>query len=251
MLIPSLGKELNLIRLFESHFLQWDIEFSDRGELFENEIRKKLSDNNITVTKKPIEFNASDGRQIEYDVIVYFDNNLFIIEAKCLKNPYTPYDKKSCKAQIDKGIKQLKRREKTLYKDWDKIREVSNINLPKEPPREKNIKSILITNIFNFTGFENNKVRVTDLRSFLRYFESSHVKRIILKENEVEESVHKKIWKNGEPSAEELWNFIKQPIALERIIKNINLKYRPIQKINNADNILAIPYTEIDSEFNN
>ncbi len=92
LLIPIISLSINIVRLFESHMLQWNISLKDRGKLFEKEVRDRIADLNIPVISSSICFKASDNKDVEYDVIAWFKNYLVLIEAKCLCTPYSPID---------------------------------------------------------------------------------------------------------------------------------------------------------------
>lgn len=243
LLIPVIGQSIDLIRLFESHILQWNIGLDDRGPLFEEEIRSRLKEVKIPVTSHPIEFEASDGKKIEYDVISWFKEYLFLIEAKCLRNPYSPIDKYNCWKEINNGIEQLKRRRNIISSDWNKIRDQADIDLPGFPPEKDKILSLLITNIFTFTGIEVDNIRVTDLTCFYRYLSEPNIEGTEFnKDGIVKRSIVERIWADKEPSPIELWNYIYNPPGLRNIIDKVKLKFSPIPPIDEKDkNVFCIP----------
>ena len=239
LLIPSLFSKLNLIRLFEAHILQWDIGFDDRGSLFENEIRSKLNKVGISCSTKQVKFIASDGKEVEYDVLCWFKDYMLIVEAKCLKNPYSPYDRFNCWKEIENGVRQLKRRRDVLISDWNSIRAHSDIWLPEKPPAQDKILCMVITNIFTFTGVEIDGIRVADLMCLYRYLSSSDIEAYTSTSDQpVQTSPWKRIWAEQEPQPIELWEFIHRPPAIELILKNADIGFYPIPPIEKNQKVI-------------
>lgn len=239
LLIPSVFSNVNLIRLFEAHILQWDIGFNDRGPLFEDEIRSKLRKVGVVCNTKQVKFIASDGKEVEYDVLSWFKDYMLIIEAKCLRNPYSPYDRFNCWKGIENGVQQLKRRRDILLSDWNSIREHSDIWLPEKPPAQDKILCMVITNIFTFTGVEVDGIRVTDLMCLYRYLSSSDIEaRTSTAEGPVQTIPWKRIWAEHEPLPIELWEFIRRPPALELILKNADIDFYPIPPIEKNQKVI-------------
>lgn len=239
LLIPSVFSNVNLIRLFEAHILQWDIGFNDRGPLFEDEIRSKFREVGVASNTKQVKFVASDGREVEYDVLSWFKDYLLIIEAKCLRNPYSPYDRFNCWRAIENGVQQLKRRREIVLSDWNSIREHSDIWLPEKPPAHDKILCMVITNIFTFTGVEVDGIRVADLMCLYRYLSSPDIEaRMSSAEGHVQTIPWKRIWAESEPLPIELWEFIRRPPALELILKNANVDFYPIPPLEKSQGVI-------------
>lgn len=227
LLVPNLIKDLNLLRFFESHFLQWNISLEDRGPIFEKEIRETFLKAKIPVARNSIKFNASDGKQIEYDVFVYWDNFLVLIEAKCICTPYSHFDKFESWKHINKGIAQLNRREIIAKSDWKLLREISKIELPEDPP--ENVIKILITNIFNFTGIIKDDVLISDYMALNKYLSGDDAEKIIVGNDGIKsKELFHKLWKDDEPKPLEMYEFLKEPIGLKNILPSCVGEFSPL-----------------------
>jgi hypothetical protein len=248
ILIPCIGKNIDVIRLFESHFSQWKITFRDRGPIFEESIRNKLKKLNIPVVPHSIKFNASDGKEVQYDVVSWFKNYLILIEAKCLRIPHSAVDLYYCWNETLKGVEQLKRRKNLIKTDWKKFKNTDTINLPQMPPKKEKIYCILVTNIFNFTGCEIDGIRITDFTCLRRYFDEPEIKCKSLSQDGVKtEEIVERIWQDDEPSPEEFWEFIKNPPNLRNILNRIKMKFSPIPPVTKEDkNVFCVPYTILE-----
>ena len=243
LLIPVVGKSMKLIRLFEAHMLQWNIGFDDRGLLFEEEIRNRLKEAKIPVVSHSIRFNASDGKKVEYDIISCFGDYLILIEAKCLRTPYSPIDRYNCWKEIDNGIEQLRRRRDIISSDWNRIFDQADIDLPEIPPEKDKILCLLITNIFTFTGVEVDNIRVSDLTCFYRYLSGPNIEGTEFDKNGViRRFIAERIWAGKEPTPTELWKYIHNPLGLRNITDKTKIEFEPILPFNEKDkNVFCVP----------
>lgn len=236
LLIPIIGKTMNLIRLFESHILQWNIGFHDRGPLFEEKIRDKFRKAKIPVVSHSIEFQASDGKKVEYDIVAWFKDYLVLVEAKCLRNPYSPIDKYNSWEEVNNGIEQLKRRRNLIHSDWNRIRGQADIGLPLVPPEKHKILCMLIINIFTFTGVEVDNIRVSDLTCFDRYLSGGTIEGIKFnKKGIVTRFIAERIWAGKEPTPMELWNYIHNPPGLRNIIDKAKIQFSGMPLLDKED----------------
>lgn len=128
---PILIQRMNLERIIEMLLSNFEVNIARIGTDFENQIRLILSYFSIiNVNTNKIEFFASDGRDIEFDFIGTFDNHLLLWEFKAMTVPYSDKKHMECKKAIIEGVKQIKRRNRIIKTDWNKIKKLSNIELP-------------------------------------------------------------------------------------------------------------------------
>ena len=248
ILLPSIATTMNIGRIFEHHLGQWDLGFDDRGPVFEDDIRQMLRSNGIDVASKPIKLMANDHKQLEYDVMAVFNDYLLIIEAKCLRNPYSPSDRFRAWREIRKGINQLCRGRKLLNSHWDQIKRVADINLPQLPINEKRVLCMIVTNIFTFTGYEVDGIRITDNVCFERFLISPSVDayEISGQEGVTNKMEIIKLWKNEKPTPTELWEYIKNPIGVRRITENMFIEYQSLPKSMNDEELIIFPYPQFN-----
>lgn len=128
---PTLILQMNIVRIIEMLVAKWGIDISDKGLVFEKQLRFILSFNPyIKVNTNKIEFKAYDGRDIEFDFIGLFEDHLLLIEFKHLRTPYSDKGKKNALDTLDFGIEQINRREDVLKHDWKIIKEKCSFELP-------------------------------------------------------------------------------------------------------------------------
>lgn len=243
LLIPTVSRSMNLIRLFEAHISQWNIGFDDRGPLFEEEIRNRLEEVGIPVVSQSIRFNASDGNEVEYDIISWFKGYLILIEAKCIRTPYSPTDRHNCWKKIKNGIEQLRRRRNIVSSDWNRILAKADIDLPEVPPEKSKILCLVMTNVFTFTGVEVDNVRVSDLTSFYRYLSGPNIEGIEFnKDGVTRRFIAERVWARKEPTPMELWNYICNPPGLRNVTDKMKIEFHPMPRFNKRDkNVFCVP----------
>jgi len=247
ILVPSIVLSLNLHRLFECHLAQWDIGFDERGTIFENDIRASLKSHGIPVVSMPLKFIASDGQPIELDVIALFDDFLLLIEAKCLRNPYSHAQRYSAWKEIQKGIKQVNRSKRVVQSDWATIRQFADIQLPPVPLAADRVLGIVLTNIFTFTGMEVDGVRVADSMCLYKYLTDPDIKlHEISKPNGIVRTLDvARLWKGNRPAPLELWEYIKKPTGLARIVDSMYFDLQEIPRLDSTDPVICFPFAQI------
>jgi hypothetical protein len=249
ILLPNVASTMDMRRFFEYHIAQWDIGFDDRGPVFEEDIRGRLRARGIAVSPSPIRFMASDGKTVEYDVVAVVDQHILLIEAKCLRSPYSPADSYSAWREIEKGINQVIRRKKILKSDWDSIRKLAGIDLPESPYEDEKILGIVITNIFSFTGFEVKGIRVADIMCLDRFLSSSVINQYELSRDKgiTRELNPTVLWIGARPTAQAIWDYMKKPAAVSRVLDNLCLRYQHIPKLIETDPTVLFPIAQLNT----
>jgi hypothetical protein len=169
---PSIVISSQLIKVVDDIIAQWDISlFQLRGKLLEDNIRSFLLSIDGIQCQGPVTVKISKSSKIEFDIVVYWQGKLLLIEAKCTKSIYTEYDIFRAKKQVYEASEQLKKRKEVVLSYWDKFRaKNSKIDLPVNVILEDNIVLIAITNVFHFTPLDIDGVIVTDESCFKRFF---------------------------------------------------------------------------------
>lgn len=209
---PVLIQQMNLERIIEMLLSNFKVNIAPIGTDFENSMRLNLSYvNGIKVNTSKIEFFASDGRNIEFDFIATFDDNLLLWEFKAMTAPYSSKKHLECKKTIMEGIEQIERRSRIIKTDWRKIKELANIELPEEPFSDDKIIKLVGTNIFDFTTLVYREdIRVVDESTLLKFFVNPKVK-VMRSDNKVISS--NSLWRNSVPTIDEFKQYLENPIT--------------------------------------
>ncbi|MBS4217492.1 hypothetical protein KHA96_04095 [Bacillus sp. FJAT-49711] len=225
---PQLISQMNDNRIIEMHISKWEVDVSKKGTEYESTMRSLLRFAPfLSVNSKPITFTALDGKEVEFDFIGMFNDAILIVEIKCLKRPFSPKEISQREADVIEGVKQAKRREEIVKREWDKIKEQSDIKLPNDPP-EKVIK-IVCLNIFDFTGRIENDVYITDFSAFSKFFVDPNIKSHTNQENNpLNNVVVESLWKGTEPDIEDLLDYLKTPVAMKGFYKKLEEVPRPL-----------------------
>jgi len=210
---PILIQQMNLERIIEMLISNFQVNIARIGTDFENRIKLILSYvNGIKVNTNKIEFLASDGRDVEFDFIGTFDDNLLLWEFKAMTVPYSDKKHLECKKTIMEGVDQLERRSRIIKTDWEKIKELANIELPEEPFSDDKIVKLVGTNIFDFTTLVYGEdIRIVDESTLLKFFINPEVNVMSINDEKVLSS--KKLWKNSVPTANEFKQYLEKPIT--------------------------------------
>ena len=210
---PVLIEQMNLERIIEMLISNYEVDISRIGTDFENKVKLILSYlSGIKVNTNKIEFFASDGRDVEFDFIGTFDDHLLLWEFKAVTVPYGDKKYLECKKNIMEGVEQVNRRSRIVKTDWDKLKELANIELPEEPFSDDKIIKLVGTNIFDFTTLIYEKdVRIVDESTLLKFFVNPEVKVMSTTDEKVLSL--KRLWKNSVPTANEFKLYLENPIT--------------------------------------
>ncbi|HCO78337.1 hypothetical protein [Bacillus sp. (in: firmicutes)] len=247
---PHLINQMNDNRIIETHISKWDIDVSKKGTEYESMMRSLLGFVPfLSVNPKPITFTAYDGKEVEFDFIGMFKDALLIVEIKCIKRPFTTKEIKQREEDVLEGVKQAKRREEIVKKEWTKIKEQSDIVLPNDPP--KKIIKIVCLNIFDFTGRIEDDVYVTDFSAFSKFFVDPNIKTHTNEiNNPLNNVVVESLWKGSEPDIEDLLNYLQKPVAMKGFYEKLVEVPRPLLVLDEADpGIAFMDYTLKENPF--
>ncbi|MFJ5790603.1 SEC-C metal-binding domain-containing protein [Lysinibacillus sp. NPDC093197] len=239
LIFSEFVNQINIPRIFDVLIKNMRINNFKKGITYENELREVLTNANfINVNTANIKFEASDGKDVEYDFLGYFNEYLIIME---FKNCFTPYSNKEYDSALDTmkfGIEQVNRRQKILHSDWHIIKKLANIELPTEPPKEEKIIKILCTNIYHFTSLKINDVFITDSSALIKFFYYPMNSIGISGNDLTSEYVDAAIWSTIPPSVEDFRHYLQNPSAMKEYRKCVDALLKPIISFKEGDPII-------------
>jgi hypothetical protein len=178
LVTPVLVTTGDPIRILENLASEWDERlFTERGPLLEREAVSFLGAVDGVVAAGPVTFtSSSEGRNVEFDVLARWEDQIFLIEAKCTKLVFGARDLHRARVNIDEAVDQLVLRKRVLLNEWQQIRAMlPDVCCEVKPVSPERICMIVLTNIPYFTGAKVGDVLVVDEFAFRRYFDSPAV----------------------------------------------------------------------------
>lgn len=221
-LVPTFIKAGNPARALENFVSEWGgASFDLRGTPFVNYVVKELHERSIARAKSELAIRLSDGSELEFDIVVWWEGYVLLLEAKCEKAVFSASDYHRAKAQIEKAIDQLSIRRSALAGVWSELREKApSLGLPVECVGNERVLCIAITNIMDFTGYSRDDVVVTDDSCFFRFF-GDRVIRTHSSDGHINEEVEP-IRASEVPHPSELMPFLLNPAPMrvftERVV---------------------------------
>jgi hypothetical protein len=183
-----------------------------KGKAFETAMRRFLERQGL----KPRSFKFKrDGEEFEYDVVVPWDDYVFVLECKNRAlsghNPLAAY---YFALEIESGVRQVKRLADALTNHADAVLERSGIDMA-----GKTVVPCLVNSLPYALSGEQEKVYVTDASGLRRFFEKRdfHVVRahnLGAKGKVLHRTGMKRLWKGEAPAAADLMAYLKDPFQL-------------------------------------
>lgn len=225
----SLIEQMNIERCVEKILQKYEVDLAPVGKKFENKLIDRLKDiAGINVNTNLIQFEAFDGKDVEFDFLGTLEDCLLLFEFKSVLIPYDEYEVYKRRSMIKEGIEQVKRRCDIIKNDWDKIRELASIDLPEVPYPEGKIIKLVCTNIYDFTTLKIDGIRVTDESTLLKYFTNPFV-GVYSKGKDVTEVIGAEfIWKSGKPTVTEFLEYLDKPVTVGAIPDCLNDEFKTI-----------------------
>lgn len=253
IICEALIKQINLSYFLELLFQRYKVDVSSVGKEFENKLINNLKNiPNMQVNTNKIEFMANDNRQVEFDFIGTLGDCLLIFEFKSVYTPYSDKQMHYAEKTIREGVAQVIRRTKIVQNenDWRILKSQANINLQEIPYSEDKIIRVVCTNIFDFTTLKINGVRITDESTLLKYFTNPYVGKINFqhKKNfgtEMKFSNYISLWKEKEPSPDELIRYLDLPITVKPYYDSLRSTYRLVPIFNNTQEGIFVEALEM------
>lgn len=230
-LVPALVCTGNPARALENFVSEWGgAAFDARGKPFEVYLVAELHSRSSARAVRGIQVPRAGDKDLEFDVLAFWDGYLLVLEAKCEKAVFSPADYYRAKCQIEKSIDQLLLRRQAIRSIWPSLRErASALGLPESYIGDDRVLCISVTNIMNFTGYCRDGVVVTDDSCFFRFFEDRMVRRFVLGKNEGEDVAPIREGNAAHPS--ELLKYLRDPIQMRLLMKNMTLKTHVVPAI--------------------
>jgi len=233
---PTIVQILSVNRIINQQLRLWKTDIAHKGKEFEEKIKLYIKKHtNFYIAEEKIEFDACDGKAVEFDLFGYLDGYVVLIEMKCVTRPYEDKEYFEVENTIKEAIDQLKRRVNIVMKDWETIRDISGMKLPPTPPAANKIIKIVCLNVFGFTGIEMDDVFITDYSALTRFFRNSAVNMIVQNgENRHIRNVAN-LWSGTNPSIIDLIQYLKNPYGIALIETGLQPEWRSIFKLSNSD----------------
>ncbi len=229
LMSEALINQMNVNRNIEV-LLEWNnVNLAPMGKELERRMIDMLTNvEGLVVNKNHIEFDAYDGRAVEFDFIATLDDWLVLIEMKSLIQPYDNDELYKRRTTLSEGVKQVKRRVRVLQRDWTKIKNMVSVSLPDKPYDDNHIIKIVCSDVGDYTGLEEDGVILTDCETVVKYFTNPFIHVVSKKSGEVSESRIRTLWKSGRPTAEEFIRYLHNPETMSHIMGCIDIEQKPI-----------------------
>jgi hypothetical protein len=183
VIIPSLCG--NPIRTMEKIMVRGGIDISEKGEYFEIECRRRISDalseNNLFSTCQiyPNKLWLGEGlEKEEIDIIIRINETILLGEAKCILFPTEPMEYHNYFSTLQKAVAQIKRKSSFAEQYNLQLLNLFDINCTSNSERF-NIKPFVIINSPLGAGFAIEDIPITDL----------NILTLFLRQNKIERSV--------------------------------------------------------------
>lgn len=249
VLCEALVDQMNLDRAIERQFWRYHKDVSNVGHVFERDFLSTLKSGhydslsdletkntpNISVNTNKIEYEAYDGKNIEFDIVVKLGDYLILIELKSVMTCYSLDELENRKENVFKAVEQLKRRANSVYFDWKKFRSLVSINLPEEPFDESHIIKIACTDAYDYTPLRIDDVYVTDDSTLLKYFTNPYVESVLSSADSISANNLKRLWSKGYPYAEELIEYLMNPVTTSYISNVLKTEIIPVDRFDEED----------------
>jgi len=170
-LVPALVSSHNPVRALEGLIKVYAPEgLMDRGRAFEDALAESIRE--ILGVPVATRIKALDKKKnwVEFDLLFYWQGELFLLESKCLYSISGPYDEFRAWHAVEQGVAQLETRRGVLTEVWDQIVERYPQGFPADCPRTVHL--IAVSNLLCFSGLSVGEVIIADDLSLLRYFHS-------------------------------------------------------------------------------
>ena len=170
IIVPSVLVTSDPIRVLEGAVRRDSPQVAQRSEAFNRYVLEPFAEVGAKIAMG-FTIDGFDGRQVEFDGIIWWEQKLILVEAKCLRSLEGPHDDWRGSGEIDSAVRQLVRRRSSVQIDWGQIKSrLSTWDLPSDPPSQENVITIAVTNVLRFTTLQKEGVFVTDALCLRRFF---------------------------------------------------------------------------------
>lgn len=217
----------NTLRMLDYWLEKGGFDLDSRGSLFEIHIKNVLS---LEFQRKGYEFNIPNENIFrnnkdefeEIDLIVELKKITLIAEVKCIKYPFDPRDYYNMHSRLSEGAEQINRKTKFLIDNRDYFKNNSFLSKP--------IVKLVITNYPIFSGYEIDRVPITDFSLLENYFINGKFGKGRMvgtkKGVEIDDTFHSEIkyYQNEDELSDNLENFFKNPIPITEKLKDVYIE---------------------------
>lgn len=229
LLCESLISQMNFERCVEKILQKYNVDLAPVGKQFERKLIEHLKNAaGINVNTNIIQFKAFDGKDVEFDFVGTFEDCLLVFEFKSVLIPYDDIELYKREKMIKDGVEQVKRRCEVIQNDWDKIKELSSIDLPDKPYSSEKIIKVVCTNIYDFTTLKIEDVFITDESTLLKYFTNPFVGLYAKEEGMTQVLDIDFMWENNRPTVEEFLKYLDKPVTVGRIPECYKNKFKVV-----------------------
>ncbi|CAN5355548.1 hypothetical protein BH09PLA1_BH09PLA1_10330 [soil metagenome] len=224
LVVPCMITSANPTRTLEAAVKRANARVSVRSEQFNRHVLEPFVAAGANVIQG-LTIDAFDGRQLEFDGIVYWQERIILLEAKCLRSLDGPHDDWRASMEIEYAIEQLQRRRDSISRDWDKLRlRLADWNLPERPTP---VVCVAVTNVLRFTTLQRDGVIVTDALCLRRFFAPDP--QVYLISSDGERRRIGRIRVGAIPTAAELPSYLTWPLQLRWIFMGFTKQFQWIQ----------------------
>ncbi|MED1643182.1 hypothetical protein P4U99_08255 [Brevibacillus agri] len=225
--IPSILSP-NYLQLIDEWLEGAGFNLNERGFALEtfikNDLKSKLvSKGNFTIPSLS-DFQISKKVSEEIDLIVSFDDFIFIAEIKNVKYPMEPRDVHNAIKRLSDGALQLKRKINFVQKHNDYFSEILN------GVEGKPIYSAVICNYPHFTGMKLHDVPIIDFMALATYF--GHGSITDLRSENIDAESQKvrelRLWNNRKEFADNFPNYLIKPTVVDDLKHKFKTKFHRI-----------------------
>ena len=217
----------NTLRMLDYWLEKGGFDLDSRGLLFEEHIKNVLSNE---FKSKGYEFNIpienifrnNNDKFEEIDLIVELKKITLLAEVKCIKHPFYPRDYYNMHSRLSEGVEHINRKAKFLKDNIDFFKNNDFLSKP--------IVKLVITNYPIFSGYEIDRVSITDFSLLENYFISGKFGkgRMVGTKNgvEIDDTFHSEIkyYENEDELSDNLEHFFKNPVPIAEKLKDVYIE---------------------------
>lgn len=233
------------VRAVENFLERRDRSAVARSKALEKAIARQFSERPNAKVIHALKFTASDGKEIEYDVIVWWEGKLFLLECKSSRGVHGPADYWRAAGDIAEALEQLERRKRIALSDWPEIHRRAAA-LPIVCPSEADIVRVVVTSSTRFTGPQADGGFVIDQRCLERFFGDADVEALRVSPHGGFERVAAvdHVRASEEPNATEFIAYLHDPTPVRLTRAALTLTFRALPLVEASDPRVAVATTE-------
>ena len=185
--------------------------------------------------------SAIEGRELEFDLVVWWQRHLFLMEAKCLKAANDPVRLARARAVVDYSASQLELRRRVVIEEWPLFRkQMEAFDLPDACIPVESIHLLSIPSIFQFTGIHLGDVWVVDHMALRRFFQSERIRGWAIGDSGAEPVVEgPRIWTSSKPTAEDLVRYVQRPPQVEHLRDQMEWEWTRLARLTEEETLIA------------